>query len=129
MVTVCYDEYYSDVRNTFMEKDFQDLHDVEEWMFSQMREDYSDKENGKFVMSFPTPEKCKEIKADGPWAIEFVPIYNGPTYRIHQIKDGNGIIFSDGKYTANRRHWSKNVQRWLAGCESRQYSPVFNFVA
>lgn len=127
MIKIYYEEYHNDYNRKNHEKIFSNLQKLEDWIFSQMKQDYSDKECGSHFLSFPTPEQCKRMNTEGPWRISFTPDYGGPDYLIRQIKNDNGIIFSDGQFTAGKRHWSKEVQNWLIHCHNRQFSPQFDF--
>lgn len=122
MIRVFYEKYWNDFIRKSEEKSFEDLKEVEEWIFGQMQQPY------KNAMSFPTPAKCERIHANGPWEIEFTPSFNGPNFWIHQIENSNGIIFSDGKRTNGQRHWSKAVQEWLVCCDERKLTPKLTFV-
>ena len=124
MIRVFYEEYYNDFIRKNREKAFANLTELEEWIFGQMEQDYTK----PFVMFFPAPEIMKRIHADGPGRIEFTPKHSGSHIWIHQIKNCNGIIFSDGSFTAERKHWSKEMQEWLKHCDERQHSPEFEFV-
>lgn len=122
MITVYYEVYYNDFIRKNKENRFAGLKELEEWMFGQMQQNYEK------AMAFPTPKKCERIHATGPWEIEFTPTYSGPIFWIHQIKNSNGIMFSDGKITDGQRHWSKEVQEWLVHCEERKSAPKFTCV-
>lgn len=124
MIKVYYEEYYNDFRRKDMERTFSSLKEVEDWVFEQMRQDYTK----PFVMYFPTPEQNKRFHWDGASRIEFAPSKEGPEYWIHEMKSDTGIIFTDGKYTAGQKHWSKEVQDWLRHCDARQHAPKFQFV-
>ncbi len=125
MLKIKYERYWNDYHRVDEEAVFPDLTGLEEWIFGQMKQNYTAKQR---VMSFPTPEAAKRIHSDGPWTIEFTPQYGGPDFWIHTIATSKGIIFSDGKYTAGQTHWSKDVQAWLEHCEQRRKTPTFNFV-
>lgn len=124
MIKVKYERYWNDFKRTSEVKSFSNLCELENWIFSQMQQDYTD----TLVMGFPTPNKAKRINASAPWRIEFTPQFGGESIWIHQIENFKGIVFSDGKFTAGMRHWSKEVQEWLVHCEERRRSPQFNFV-
>lgn len=128
MFKIYYEEYRNDYWRKPLEKSFYSLQEIEDWIFGQMRRDYSNKKTGGHAMSFPTPEAAERIKSDGPWEIQFQPEIGSATYWIHQIRDDRGIIFSDGKMTAGKRHWTLSVQDWLTHCKERQYNPTFDFV-
>lgn len=128
MIRVYFEEYHNDYFRKNHVQAFYGLRDLENWIFDQMRQNYSDKDNGRHVMSFPTPEAAKRIVSEAPWSIEFKPDYDGPTYWIHKIEHNGGILFSDGSMTAKRKHWSKEVQEWCSHCHKRQYNPQFNFI-
>ena len=124
MLRVKYERYWNDYIRKNEERCFRDLNDLEEWMFGQMKQDYTD----KFVMSFPTPDAAKRIGETGPWRIEFKPQWGGESFWIRQIECERGIIFSDGTFTSGQKHWSEAVKTWLTHCEERRKAPKFNFV-
>lgn len=125
MIKIKYERYWNDFIRKNEEKTFADLDALADWIFGQMQQDYT---KDSFVMSFPTPEKVKRIKADGPYRIEFKPRWGEESFWIYLIENSNGIIFSDGKFTSGQKHWSLEVQTWLTACEKRRAYPTFNFV-
>lgn len=124
MITIKYEKYYH-YRREHETKAFRNLTELENWIFDSMKREYI---NDWCAMSFPTVEKANRIKSDGPWAIEFRPERGGVIYLIHQINNGNGIIFTDGMHTNQQKHWSKDVKEWLDGCEQRRKHQKFTFV-
>lgn len=118
MITVRYEEYHNDYHRKDHTMRLANLKDLEDWMFDQMKQDYSSKEKGWLYMYFPVDE---------PSRIQFSPQYGGSNFWIHQIENENGIIFTDGGHTASRKHWSQEVQEWLKHCKERQYAPKFVF--
>ncbi len=124
MIKIKYERYWNDFIRKSEVKSFSDLDELEEWIFGQMQQDYT---KNQFVMSFPTPEKEKRIQANGPWRIEFTPKYGEESIWIYQIESCNGIIFSDGRFTAGQKHWSKEIREWLTHCDKRRQQPKFNF--
>lgn len=120
MILVKCEEYYNDYYRKSMEKRFGDLKELEDWIFGQMKQDYSDKKTGWLAISFPV--------YDEPSTLEFKPERGGPHYWIHQISNENGIIFTDGRLTARQKHWSKEFREWALQCKERQYAPKFSFV-
>lgn len=123
MLKIRYELYQNDFRRRNESRTFSTLRGLEDWMFDQMQQDYT----RDFVMCFPTPEKAARIGECGPWQIEFKPVYGGETIFIHQIEGFDGILFSDGKFTAGQKYWSVEIQDWLVHCEERRKSPKFNF--
>lgn len=101
------------------EKSFSSLVELENWIFDQMRQDYSDADSGWHAMFFPN----KEIDT-----ICFTPVRCGSVFRIHRIDNEHGIVFSDGRFTGGKKHWSSEIRQWLKQCHERQYNPHFNFV-
>ena len=101
------------------EKSFSSLVELENWIFYQMRQDYSDVDSGWYAMFFPN----KEIDT-----ICFTPVRCGSVFRIHRIDNEHGIVFSDGRFTGGKKHWSSEIRQWLKQCHERQYNPHFNFV-
>lgn len=125
MLKIKFERYWHDYRRKDEIKSFSNLTELEEWIFNQMQQDYT---GNAGTMSFPTPEKAKRINAEGPWRIEFRPKRGEEDIWIHQIETSDGIVFSDGKFTAKRKHWSVKIQEWLIHCEARRNNPPFNFV-
>jgi len=125
MIKIKYERYWNDFIRKNEEKTFVDLDALANWIFGQMQQDYT---KDSLVMSFPTPEKVKRIKASGPYRIEFKPQRGEESFWIYLIENSDGIIFSDGKFTSGQKHWSSEVQAWLTACEKRRTCPTFNFV-
>ena len=124
MITVYYEKYRNDFDRKEETATFPSLADTADWIFNQMRCNYTKDTN---MMDFPTPEAAKRIGEDGPWEIEFMPERGGPTFWIHMMKEDGKIIFSDGRMTAGQKHWSKAVQEWCRACRERQKAPHFDF--
>ena len=124
MITVRMIQYWNDYHKKEVMEHFKSLKELEDWIFGQMRVDYSS-EHGAGLLSFP---KC-DVK-DRIYRISVRPEYGGCVYWIKQIEDdGSGIIFSDGTFTAGQKHCTKAVREWLAGCERRKRNPTFNFAS
>lgn len=122
MITARIIEYWNDYHKKEKMERFNDLDGLADWIFSQMKVDYSSVDN-RFALSFP---KCDT--ADKIYEITVRPEYGGPTLWIKQIEDDHrGILFSDGTFTAGRKHCTSNVRKWLAECEERRKNPFFNF--
>lgn len=41
---------------------------------------------------------------------------------IHLIRDAQGVIFSDGKYTEGKRFWTNEVRAWMVQCHNMYHS-------
>ena len=124
MITVRMIQYWNDYNKKELREQFRSLKELEDWIFGQMRVDYSS-EHGRNLLSFP---KC-DVK-DRIYEISIRPECGGCVYWIKQIEDdGSGIIFSDGTFTAGQKHCTRAVQEWLAGCEGRKRNPTFNFAS
>ena len=119
MLRIYYEEYYNDYHRKDLNRSFSTLKELENWIFGQMQQDYSDKENGWTKMYFPRKE---------PTQFEFTPKRGGPSIWIHRIDNEHGIVFSDGRFTGGKKHWSSEIRQWLKQCHERQYNPHFNFV-
>lgn len=125
MLKVKYEQYVNDHNRQMQEKEFSTLTELEDWIFGQMQQDYTQKR----CMFFPTPEIMVRIGMTGPSTIEFSPMVGGPRFKIRDIRNEFGwIIFSDGAFTAGQKYWNKNVQEWLSHCEERRKAPQFNFM-
>lgn len=122
MITVRIIEYWNDYRKREKWERFDDLDGLADWIFYQMQVDYSSKD-GWLSLSFP---KCET--ADKIHEITVRPERGGSTLWIKQIEDDyRGIVFSDGTFTAGRKHCTKEVRQWLARCEQRKQKPTFHF--
>jgi hypothetical protein len=113
MITVKYEEYHNDNCLFHRKKDFTSLDDFETWIKDQMRVD----DLCEWIRFNPNVGYM-EIQPDGP----------GWLYSIHQIEDEDGIIFSDGKYTARQKHVADCVRKWMEEFKKHIKSPKFNFV-
>ena len=123
MLKIRYERYLNDYHRRNESRTFSTLHGLEEWMFDQMQQNYT----RGFAMCFPTPEKAARIGERGPWRIEFTPVRGSETIFIHQIESFDGILFSDGVFTAGQKYWSVEIQDWLVHCEERRKNPRFSF--
>lgn len=122
MITVRMIQYWNDYHKRELEERFRDLEELADWIFRRMRTDYTS-EYGRNLLSFP---KCDVT--DKIYAISVMPEYGSYEFWIKQIEDEHsGIVFSDGTFTAGRKHCTKAVREWLERCERRKRNPVFNF--
>ena len=120
MINIKYQIFCTD-HGKHLEKNFQDLTELENWIFNQMRRSYSN-------MYFPIGNrKCPDqlLRMD---CIVFLPVEYEGQYLIHEIENERGIIFSDGLYTNEQKHVSSEIKPWLMHCEERRQNPTFNFV-
>lgn len=125
MIQIEYERYVDDSNLSSGQKSFRDLAGLEDWIFGQMRQDYSADSN---AMSFPTEEKMARLKQDGPCRISFRPDRYGETISIRQIKTDDGkVVFSDGTYTSGQKFWGRQARKWLEHCERRRRNPTFDF--
>ena len=124
MIKAYIEEYYNDYFKKQHVMEFPNLSNLADWIFGQMRTDYS---GDSLAMGIPTPEKAERIKADAPWRIEFKPERGGPSFWIHQMKENGRIIFTDGTYTNGQRHWSQAAKEWCIDIEKRRKNPTFDF--
>lgn len=115
-------QYWNDYHKKELREQFRSLKELEDWIFGQMRVDYSS-EYGRDFLNFPECDVEKHI-----YRISVQPECGGYVYWIKQIEDDrSGIIFSDGTFTAGQKHCTKGVREWLAGCEERKKHPTFRF--
>ena len=49
-------------------------------------------------------------------------------FEIHQIETDEGILFSDGTYTARQRHCNPRIKQFFKECDEKLKAPKFNFV-
>lgn len=119
MIRITYEYYCTDYdRQHKLIKTFTDLKDLEDWIFDEAVGDISDYRTLFFPQSEPSHIRIKLGYKFG---------YR-QDYYIHIIESEKGIILSDGYYTANQKHWSKEVKEWLKHCEEKRHNPKFNFV-
>ncbi|MCM1500258.1 MAG: hypothetical protein NC124_17485 [Clostridium sp.] len=122
MITVRMIQYWNDYHKKELQERFRDLEELADWIFKQMKADYSS-EHGRNLLSFP---KCDT--KDGIYEISVRPECGGHVFWIKQIEDEcSGIIFSDGTFTAGQKHCTRAVREWLTRCENRKEKPTFNF--
>ena len=115
MITVRMIEYWNDYRKKERKERFMSLEHLADWIFDQMKVNYSDK-RWTYSLYFPKCETRDRISY-----ISVTPEYGGSCLWIKLIEeDGLGIIFSDGTFTARQKYCTKRVKEWLA-------KPVFNF--
>ena len=106
-------KFLDDPNCDIFELKFTSLDKLGDWIFQQVMEhpDLKDPYIGHRILSFP---------------IEGVPLpimfrTCGFSYMIHLIRDAQGVIFSDGKYTGERKYWTPEVKAWMKYCHERQY--------
>lgn len=122
MIIVRMMQYWNDYHKKELREKFRGLKELEDWIFGQMRVDYSSA-HGRDLLSFPECDVEKHI-----YQISIQPEYGGCVYWIKQIEEEcSGIIFSDGTFTAGQKHCTRAVREWLAGCEERKRNPTFRF--
>ena len=113
MITVKYEEYHNDNNLFHYKKDFANLDHFEIWMKDQMHVGEIDK-----WIRFNPDLGYLTMQPDGP----------GWSYHIHQIEDNDGIIFSDGYYTARQTHVADCVKKWMNDLKIKLKTPTYNFV-
>lgn len=119
MLTVRMIQYWNDYHKKEQKEQFENLDRLADWIFEQMRVDYSS-EYGRNLLCFPSEDQIHRISVQ--------PEYGSYVYWIGLIQDSNsGIIFSDGTFTAGRKHCTRAVWDWLAKCERRKRNPQFDF--
>ena len=97
MITVRMIEYWNDYRKKERKERFMSLEHLADWIFDQMKVNYSDK-RWTYSLYFPKCETRDRISY-----ISVTPEYGGSCLWIKLIEeDGLGIIFSDGTFTARQ---------------------------
>lgn len=124
LITVRMIYYWNDFCRKEKKERFGSLDELADWIFGQMQTDYSGKD-GRESLSFPKCSNSEDI-----YEITMIPERGGITIWIKLIEDDSlGIVFSDGTFTARRKHCTATVRHWLEECEERRKNPVFNFAA
>lgn len=124
MITIRMIEYWNDYNQRERKEKFQSLDALADWIFGQMCVNYSDP-YGSHALSFPS---CKDER--NIYRISMMPTATEQTLWIKLIgDDSRGILFSDGTFTAGRKHCTRDVKEWLAKCEERRKHPVFPFAS
>lgn len=124
MITIRMIEYWNDYNQRERKEKFQSLDVLADWIFGQMSVDYSGPQ-GSHALSFPS---CKDERSI--YRISLMPGASEQTLWIKLIEDDSrGILFSDGTFTAGRKHCTRDVKEWLAKCEERREHPVFPFAS
>lgn len=121
MIKVKFEKYWDEQTHGMHENKFKDLNALADWIFGQMRQNYTENSS---AMKFPIPENFNV-----PYNIEFMPAPDSETIRIYQIENSDGIIFSSGQLTLGYKHWTPGIKAWLTDCEKRRRNlPPFKFV-
>lgn len=113
MLKVKIEEYHNDNNFHYFTRDFNSLKELQAWVMSQMHVTVL-----KDWIWLDSKVAYFKIQPDGP----------GWSYKIHQIEDEDGIIFSDGQHTAGQRHIADCVKQWLDDLKQELEAPKFNFV-
>lgn len=125
MIRIKYERYWNDLRReNNLTKTFYGLKELEDWLFNNAQFSTIYK---KIDVYFPVTEPTSWKSNPEPSRIESTDNDGWSTW-VHVIENDNGIIFSDGKYTAWQKHWNDEVKAWLKHCGERATKPRFNFV-
>lgn len=110
MIAIEYERYWNDyTRQKKLTKSFSSLSSLANWLF-----DMNTDPNG-YGLYFG--EGLIESKDEQGWTIW-----------VRIIRNENGIIFSDGRYTMGQKHCNDTVKEWVSECMERKNHPVYNFV-
>lgn len=120
MIKIHYEVYKNDYDRTNKTATFDNLKQLKDWLFGQMKRPY----NEDFAMYFPNPNRADAE----PSTIEIQPVSKGEHIWIHLISNNDGIIFSDGLPTSGQKHWNEEIKTWLTECRDFRREPKFNFV-
>ena len=113
MLKVRIEKYHNDYNFDHMMHNFHSFVELKEWILRQMNVS-----NLKEWIRFSSDPIYFRMQPDGP----------GWSYKIHQIEDEDGIIFSDGQHTDGQRHIADCVKQWLNEFKQELEAPKFNFV-
>ena len=113
MLIVKIEEYHNDYNFHHHLRSFMSLDALKQWILDSMHVS-----NLKDWISFGSNPVFFRMQPDGP----------GWSYKIHLIEDKDGIIFSDGQYTAGQRHIADCMKQWLDDFKQELEAPKFNFV-
>lgn len=126
MIRVKYERYHNNYNRKIEEKDFCNLDQLADWLFSNVSGNYKDK------MFFINPDNNWFTHCDGKLRLDSSCIstsYDSSGYCtwVHQIVKDGAIIYSTGKFTNGICYWNEEIKQWLRDCRERQLHPVFNF--
>lgn len=111
-IKIKYEKYYNDSKKNYYEKEFSSLAQLEEWIFQQIEQIKQNYSYPDFLICFPDLNSQNKT-------INITLIKDSPSIWIHQIENEQGILLSDGKYTAGRNHMSNQVKEWCSHCRKR----------
>ena len=126
MIRVKYERYHNNYNRKIEEKDFCNLDQLADWLFSNVSGNYKDK------MFFINPDNNWFTHCDGKLRLDSSCIstsYDSSGYCtwVHQIVKDGAIIYSTGKFTNGICHWNEEIKQWLRDCRERQLHQAFNF--
>lgn len=111
--TVRYERYRNEYTRQFGNLYFADLAQLRSYLFNGMVADPAAN------MTFPA-RRAHEEGAGWVEAITFRREEGGDEMRLHLIAQGDTCVFSDGTFTAGKRHCSKAMETFLEDCRKRQ---------
>ena len=123
MITVRYEKYYNDYRNSQEVKQFSSLEEVADWLFGMVKGEY------KRSIFFVNPDS-DHIMYEGKLHLDSscIKSHDGTyTYWVEQIEKDGAIIYSCGTFTNRICHWNDEVKQWIRECRTRMNNPQFNF--
>jgi len=106
-------------RNQPFDMNFTSLESFKDWIFS--RDGVYDKWDGTPRSFFPTREDT--YSASIHVENEYVSMIE-----IHQIETDEGILLSDGTYTAGQKHCNPKIRQFYRECDEKLKESKFNFV-
>ena len=115
--------YWEDIYPHFhseKEKCFDNLQELEDWMFSKAcKKSFDSNELNIDIHAYPDESKPSPI-----W-INLRPGYN---YGIYKITNDKGIVFSNGHSTGGQAYWNNEIKQFLLSVKEHAKNPVYNFV-
>lgn len=122
MITVKYEKYYNDYRNTQETKNFSSLEEVADWLFGMVQGEY------KRSMRFINPDDDHMVEGKLCLNRSYIESRDGTyVYWVEQIEKDGMIIYSCGTFTNRICHWNEEVKQWLRECRTRRNNPQFIF--
>lgn len=111
---VTYVMYHNDRDQKKERKAFGSLEAIKRWLF-----DYKGERERDFFSYSPYFDEPGDIQSENEY--EHYDIW------VKMIERDGKIIFSSGRFTGGRKHWTKEVKQWCKDMQSEHNTPSWEF--
>lgn len=122
MYTVYGERYFNDFTRKLFEMRFRTLDDIFEYM---KKISYNFTKDSFFPTNINNREGFEWVSRISCYGYDD---NRYPDLWIYKIEDEEGIVFSNGRYTAGQKHCSKKVKEWLEKCNEMTKKKEYVFV-